>query len=414
MNRRVKITLTAFVLLTLAVSQPGCWDYREVERLGIVLATGVDTAPGGKVKVVVQTIVPSALVRGAGGMGMGAPGFSGVKAYRNRVVEGHTISEALRDLSRQTPRQLFFAHDQVVILSESLARQGVKEVMDYFERSIQVRRTPWLLVARADPVTLLDLPGRVEVTPASRIFNILNERNSVSRYAVQRLGDFMEMMESGSTHPFTAVIDMVPNPASPEEHTKKMPEGHVAEPRENMRINGTAVFRRDRLAGWLDSRESRGLLWVRSQVRGGVIEVPLPEEKDKKAALEILRSKTRLQPEIREGRVLMTAKIKTEANLAETTGPLDLTRPETVAGLERLLAEAVRGEVEAALAKAQQEYRVDVFGFGEAVHRKYPRQWKTMKKEWEDMFPAVQVRVQVESKIRRSGMITNPVEPGQR
>ncbi|MFZ5631566.1 MAG: Ger(x)C family spore germination protein [Bacillota bacterium] len=411
----VKMGLLSLLLLGIVITQPACWDRREVEELGIVLATAVEPAPGGRVRVIVQNINPAALGKGmAGGGGGAGVTVTGSKPYRNRSIEGDTVFEALRELSRQTPRQLFFAHNQVILVSEKLARErGVKEVMDFFERNPQIRRTTWLLVGRGDLKALLDEPGRLEDTPAQRIFGIINERRLNSRYAVQMLGDFLEMMESGITQPYTAVIERIYNQAAPEEHKNRLAEGHIAEPHQIIRINGTAVFRRDKLAGWLNSKESRGLLWVRGKVTGGVIDIPDPDRAGRRISLEILHSKAKLQPVVSDGRIYMTVDVSAESNLGETTGPLDLTRPEKIKKLEALQAAAIRDEIESALTKAQQEYGVDVFGFGEAVHRRYPRQWKEIKEDWPELFPGVPVNIHVETKIRRTGMITNPAEPKQ-
>lgn len=406
-----------FLLLSLLllgiIFTPACWDQREVERLGIVMAIGVEPAPGGRVRVIIQNVNPSSQVRGAGGGG-GGPGGMVSKAYRNRSIEGDTIFDAFRELSRESPRQLFFAHNQMIIISEELARErGLKEVMDIFERNPQFRRTTWLLVGRGDMAHLLDVPGRLEITPSQRIFSIINERDLTSQFAVQRLGDFLELMESEATHPFTAVVEAVPNPAVPAQYEHGMGEGHVQEPHHILMLNGTAVFRRDKLAGWLNPKESRGLLWVLGKVKGGIIDVPDPEATGERVSLEIMRSKTKLRPEIRDGQIYMTIAVNAESNLGEASGPLDLTKPEVIKKLEALQAEAIVGEIESALAKAQQEYGVDVFGFGEAVHRKYPREWKEMKKMWSELFPGVQVEVLVGVKIRRTGLVSNPVEPKQ-
>ncbi|MFZ5649785.1 MAG: Ger(x)C family spore germination protein [Bacillota bacterium] len=411
-----KITRSLLIpcLLAIAATQPGCWDQREVERLGIVLATAVETAPEGKIRIIVQNVDPSAMKGGVGGGGGGGVSGEAGKPYRNRSAEGDTIFDAVRDLSRQTPRQLFFAHNQVIIISEKLAQgRGIAEVMDFFERNPQIRRTTWVLVGKGDLTSLLDEPGRIERTPAQRIFGIISERALTSQYGVKRLGNFLEMMESEGSQPFTAIIERKQNIARPDEQRATQQEGHTSEPHQNITMSGTAVFRRDKMVGQLDPKESRGLLWVRGEVKGGIIDISAPGGK-RQVSLEILRSSTRLEPGIRDGRISMTIKIKEESNLVETTAPLDLTKPETVERLEKLLAGAIRGEVESALAKAQQEYRADVFGFGEEIHRKYPRQWKEIKDTWSDIFPGVEVEVQVDAKIRRTGLVTKPVQPKQR
>lgn len=408
--RRYKNIICLLLIITCAVSQVSCWDQREVERLGIVLATGIDLAPNGGIRLVVQNINPAAMGGGGGGGGGGGP-IRADKSYRNRSIEGSTIFEAIRELSRETPRQLFFAHNQVILVSERLARErGVTEVMDFFERNPQIRRTTWLLLGEGDLDTLLDVPGRLEDTPAQRIVNIINERRLTSQYGVLRLGEFLEMLESENTHPYTAVLEVIRNPAVPERQRSGIEEGFIREPKDTYLFSKTAVFRRDKLVGFLDTRESRGLLWIKGEVEGGIIVIPIPGKEREKISLEIIRSKTDLKPEIRDGRVYMTVDIKEESNLNETTGTLDLTKPETLKELEDLQNRAIRNEVEAALRKAQEEYGVDIFGFGETIHRKLPGEWKTMKNMWQDIYPNVQVTVRVKSEIRRTGMVTKPIE----
>ncbi|KJS64715.1 MAG: hypothetical protein JL50_18965 [Peptococcaceae bacterium BICA1-7] len=403
------------MIISLLCTLPSCWDRREVERLGIVMTVGIESAPGGKVRVIVQNINPGAIGKGGGGGGLMGGGGAGGKPYRNRLGEGNTIFDAIRELSRETPRQLFFAHNQVIIISEEMARErGLREITDFFERHPQIRRTTWLLVGKGPLSALMDEPGRLEDNPAQRVVGIINERDLTSQYAVQKLGDFLEMMESEGSQPYTAVLERKINKAAPEEHKNRLAEGHIAEPHQNVQIDGTAIFRRDKMVGWLNSRESRGLLWIRGKVRGGVIDVPNPDQKGQIIVLEIIKSKTKLKPEIKDGQIILTADIAVESNLGETTGELDIVKPETVTRLEELQARAIQGEIESALARAQEEYGVDVFGFGEALHRKYPRQWKEMKSRWSELFPEVQVQVGVKAKIRRTGLITKPTEPKQR
>ncbi|MFZ5648411.1 MAG: Ger(x)C family spore germination protein [Bacillota bacterium] len=252
-----------------------------------------------------QNINPSAMGKGSQGGGGGGMAETS-KPYRNRSAEGDTIFDAVRDLSRQTPRQLFFAHNQVIILSEKLARErGVIEVIDFFERNPQIRRTTWILVGKGDLVALLDEPGRLENSPAQRIFGIINERQLTSQYAVIRLGDFLEMMESEGTQPFTAIIERKFNIAQSKEHYRIQTEGHVAEPHQNITMSGTAVFRRDKMVGQLSPTESRGLLWVRGEVEGGIIDISAPGN-EKPVSMEILRSGTKLEP-IHEGLVFRRA-----------------------------------------------------------------------------------------------------------
>ena len=414
-----KIFILSFIFLGIVFTQTACWDKKEVEDLAIVLAVGIEPGEDDKVKIIVQNVNPAAVGKGAGGDGGGGGGMGlGTKSYRNRSAEGQTIFDAIRELSRQSPQQLFFAHNQLIIISEDLAKKrGIKDIIDFLERNPQIRRNTWILVARGiELATLLDEPGRLETTPSQRIFEIIDQRDFSSEYAIQRLGDFLETMESGDIEPYTAVVESNPNPAYPKEHAHLhgMSQALTPEPHNNIEINGTAAFRRDKMVGWLNLVESRGLLWVRGEVKGGIINITSPDEERKPIALEILTSDTKLEPQITDGQILMKINVKTETNVGETMSTMEIAKPEAIKKLEALLAEAVRAEIEAALEKAQQEYNTDVFGFGEAIHRNYPSEWKELKENWSDLFSTVEVQIAVDGKIRRIGLVSNPLKPDQR
>ena len=406
-----KIIIISFLLFGIIFTQTACWDRKEVEDLAIVLAIGVEPASGNKIKIILQNVNPSSVAKGAGGGG--AMGL-GTKSYRNRSAEAETIFDAIRELSRQVPQQLFFAHNQIIIISEDLAqKRGINDIIDFLERNPQIRRNTWILVGRGELATLLDEPGRLETTPSQRIFNIINQRDLSSKYAIQRLGDFLEMMESKSIEPYTAIVEYNPNPAVPKDHKHDITDGQAPEPHYNIEISGTAAFHGEKMVGWLNSEESRGLLWVRGDVKGGIIDILSPDEQRKPIALEILSSKTKLEPQIKDGQIFMNINVKTETNVGETTSTMEIAKPEVIKKLEALLAVAVQDEIEAALDKAQQEYNTDVFGFGEVIHRKYPSEWKQLKENWSDLFPSVQVQIAVEAKIRRIGLVSNPLKPEQ-
>ncbi|GAA3334279.1 hypothetical protein GCM10020331_101620 [Ectobacillus funiculus] len=43
-------------------------------------------------------------------------------------------------------------------------------------------------------------------------------------------------------------------------------------------IYGAAIFQGDRLVGWLNDKETRGVLWIRNELKSGVLAVPVPKE----------------------------------------------------------------------------------------------------------------------------------------
>ncbi|OAT85560.1 Ger(x)C family spore germination protein, partial [Desulfotomaculum copahuensis] len=353
---------------------------------------------------------------GGGGVGgTGGRGGGGRKSYRNLAVVEKTVFDAIRQLSMLTPRRLYFAHNQVIVLSEQLVRhRGVNEILDFFDRNPQIRRDNWVLVARGKVGDIMDAPPGIETTPAQRITGEINNREQSSFFSPTRLGDFIQMLEEPATEPYTAMVGLLPNPA-----VSKVafdPGGPGPEPAHDVKLVGTAVFRRDRLAGWLDERETRGLLWVRGQVQGGPVKFPSPHDPHKDVAVDILRAGrggSKLEPVLQDGRPGMRIKIKTRVNLVETQDlHLDLDKPEVIEELQKQLEKTIREEVMAAVTRLQEDYHADCFGFGSAFHRKYPAFWRQAYLQWQDVFPAIPVEVEVNAVIRRTGLVTRPMRPG--
>ncbi|HOL15325.1 MAG TPA: hypothetical protein PLZ49_03915, partial [Bacillota bacterium] len=136
--KRLALTLLLIALMTGSCCT-GCWNRREPELLGIVLAVGFDyDQERGLYQVFAQLANPIAL-GGAGGDGGGGGGAGGKKPFWTVDAKGRTPFEAIRNLIEVSSRELFWAHCRVVLFSENLARRGLKDIFDLFERERQFR-----------------------------------------------------------------------------------------------------------------------------------------------------------------------------------------------------------------------------------------------------------------------------------
>lgn len=55
----------------------------------------------------------------------------------------------------------------------------------------------------------------------------------------------------------------------------------------------------------------------------------------------------------------------------------------------------------------QQQYEIDVFGFGDALHRADAKQWGKIKDEWASLFPDLPVAVHVKVTTQGLGTMQN-------
>ncbi len=409
MFRATCVILCVFLLL----ATPGCWDLREVEKLFIVQGIAVDRGEDGSIRLLVQVVNPASIAAGGGGGTMGDGGGHArgqVTSFRNFAAEGKSVLHAFRELSHIASRELFYAHTEVVVVSENLARdERFMDVIDFLDRSEQIRRQVWLLVARSNLNELFGLVAPLEISPAERMAGTIKEQLRTEHFAASRLGDFLKYLHAEGMEAYTAGIVLQPNLS----YIRSVPPSD--EPEKEVAITDTAVFKGGRLAGWLTKTESRGLLWVRDEVKGSVVVVPCPGREAGSSGsitLNIIRSDTKIEPEIgADGSIRMLVKVKVQSNIDEVGCAIEINKPETLLAIEKAQNMAVAGEIRAALNKAQNEIGADVFGFGNAIFRSDPSFWRQVAPNWDEIFAGLEVDIKVESRVRRTGLVINPVQP---
>ncbi|MEW5898096.1 MAG: Ger(x)C family spore germination protein [Bacillota bacterium] len=387
--------IVLLLLLFLFIFSGGCWDRRELSEHAIILGAGVDRRADGACELTLQLARP-----GAFGGGMEGGGTGNVILGQNVVwvvsAAGEDIYDAQRDLARQVSRHLYWSHNALLVFGEGLARQGVREATNFFHRHPQSRETMWVMVAEGTAKNVLQSHSELEKTSAQAIGFLARAK---AGHAVKFI-DLIKDLASPGTNPALTRLELVKQGEPQGPGTEKKHE------HKEVVFTGTAVFRDDKLAGWLDKQETRGLLWLRGEMKKGVVTVPSPVEPQKKISFDITRSKTKVEP-FYDGRTIsFLVKITTEGNLVEQQSKEDLLAPGVLPELEKRLAKDIEERCRAALEKAQGEYGTDVFRFGEAFHRKYKKEWRELKNRWDEEFAGAEISVTARVRIRSTGLLT--------
>ncbi len=111
------------------------------------------------------------------------------------------------------------------------------------------------------------------------------------------LNEFFQRLATGGIDLVALRAEIIPKPQHFDIRGELWRERIGASPR----ITGAAVFRKDRLVGWLGKQETRGLLWVMGRVRSGIIVIEHPADSDEYVGLEILRAKGSFRVKGRDG-----------------------------------------------------------------------------------------------------------------
>jgi len=158
--------------------------------------------------------------------------------------------------------------------------------------------------------------------------------------------------------------------------------------------------------GIIDDETTRGLLWILDEIKMAEVTFE-PRDAQGKLSVQIIRSRTRLIPELRNGKWRMIVQVDTHDDIVENQSNLDLEDPRTIDELEQDVERAIAQRIRQAIEQVQKNMKADCFGFANVIYQKYPKEWQQIKDRWETVFPDIDVDIRVTAKIKRYGMATH-------
>lgn len=389
MNSKFISCYTIIIILSLLLT--GCWDRRELDELAVVSGMAIDIdKETNQIKLTAQIIKAGEVGKSQGGAGTSSSGKEAQAAYEVEST-GNTIFDAIRNFTLQTSRKLYFPHNNIIIFSNEVAKEGLTPFIDFFIKDPETRNLVWVLVAEKNAGDILHVITDLEKIPASGISKLIKHRTVTSQIAGVKMEDFISMLLSPTTAPVATYVKTF----------EKAGEKKVF-------MQGTSFFKGDRLVGQLDKTETRGLLWIKGKVKSGILVIKDPQAN--KISMEITKASSKIKPEISQGNYNIKVQIYEEGNIGEEMGNINLSTTKMINYLEEQENKVIKREIESVLKKAR-EYNTDIFAFGEAFHRKYPDKWKEIEAGWEAIFPKINVELEVSSHIKNVGLTTKPPIP---
>ena len=383
------LMLAAWLLMLLSLG--GCYSSHEINGFAIVMGVGIDKGdtPGNHL-VTVQIAKASALKSESGGSG-GSSGGGG-KGYVMVRNESETISSAIQGITYMVSRDPYFAHNQIIVIGKAVAEQGIADEIDFFMRDYEGRLNTPLIIANDRADSILAEETELEKLPAVQLHDMLKMQRLTSSCVYLTLRDFMISILSKTTSPVLPIVELYTNQ-----------EGKV-----KARMGNTAVFKNGKLIGELDKTQTRGLLWVTGKIQSGALDV---NALNGKLSFELVESSSSIEPVLKDGRFSVQVSVNQTMSVSEADTTENIMKPENADRMNAAAQQVIAREVQAAIDQAK-ALKSDVFGFGEAIRRRYPGQSKQALADWDSEFPQLEVNVSVTAMIRSTGSLTAPITPG--
>lgn len=381
--------ILAVCLLLCLLPATGCKTPEELNNIGIVVAVALDRdLASGDILVTSEVIRPAALDK---------------KGARNQEVvdivtgKGSTIFEAVRNTTQILDRINFYAHTKVIIVDETLAKEGLTPLLDFFVRGRQLRGYTLLCIAKQGQAKdILNVKTGVDVIPAIYLRDTIKNTKYNNKAVVSSVVDYYRDFLKEGNCSVLGVVEVAPGEGGGSGDKQKTGA-------EQVKSSGAAVFKKDRLAGYLDETETQGLNWLVKELPNGLVTLPSRLEPGKLISLEIESSKTSIKPEYREGKLCFVIQVETELTLVEQQGKKKILAPKAMldylGGVREDAEREIGDSISRTILKTQNEFDCDVVGFASALKQKEPEIWRTVADNWEEVFPTVDHELHVQVHI---------------
>ena len=377
----------------------GCFDRRELDTLGIVLGVAIDKGEEkGETELTVQMANPSG-GKSSGGKSKGKTAkegggdTGGSEVYINVSNTGKNINYIVREMQSKMSRQIYVAHSEVIVLSEELARNGVRDCLDFFARAPEARMTVSIFVSKGKAKDVLAVSPEFEKMPSVELMKMLKDQKITSHAPIVTEFEFVSAMISKTTAAVAPLVSVIEDDGA-----------------ERLDVSGSGVFKESVMVGELDDRETRGLLFVKGKVKAGVLMVTVG---DADATIEIRGAKCKVSPVLyTDGSSEFTVEEEVTVGLGDQSGAFNLSNPDNVPAMLEAAKGVIRDEIQSAVDKSK-ALDADIFGFGEYLNRKYPEQWKVMKEKWNELYKDIRVTINVKTKADGSGRTSRPLIPAE-
>jgi germination protein, Ger(x)C family len=372
--KKLKSIFLLFIIFAYTITFAGCWNYREIEQLGVVTGVAIDKHDD-------KYIISIEMLK------------SSIRQKQSEIEslyysgEGLTIFDAIRKLITKTGKKLFWSHCLAIIFSEEIAKEGIIPDIDWFIRDSEPRRTAWVLISKdIDAGDILKLSSQNVNRIVSMDINDLMKNYNVSfRFPKVNLRTFRNQIES------TGVDAVAPLIMYKNSHDN----GDIC-------IEGSAVFKKDKLVGMLNGDETFRYLIISEKVNEGLLITPITGT-NTKVALEIFNIRKKINCINNAGNFKVKGNFKITAAIDEIMGTTDVIKPP---GLNKLIQETennLKKQLEDNVRNIQKQYDSDIFGFGNTIEIQNPKLWKATGETSVNIFNKIVFEANVQIEIKGSG-----------
>ena len=388
-------TLLVCILLLGCVFISGCWDRRELQERGFVVAVAIDLAEEGKqagneletytaregtpkplrLSVQVLKLTPTG-------------GESGPKEEGKTFVisnTGWSMHEMSRDMLGQTSKGLYFEHIQSILISEAVVKSyNLRQILDFWRRDGEMRWRTKLFIIPGEARKVLEFVPPTGEAGGTYLANVFrhNTRNP----------------HIGSTKTDLGFTSM----ALDNKEDVLLPRLEYQD--KQVKINGLAIFQEDNFIGYWDEYTIKGIRLGRGNIKSGTFTFSCLEHPGHTVTLELFRHNTILTPHVEGDKIYFMLNVAIRGNISEATCQEyhDTIDSAYLEKAETEFAEEIKRNISHSINLSKQK-GIDTMELRKYLKAYEPKTWAQIEDRWDEIYRDLPLVVDVRVSLQNVG-----------
>ena len=379
--KRIKFLILLLPLLS------GCYNYRELNELGITTAVSIDYKDN-NFYVIAEVINP---------IKQQDASSSNNSPFVNYNSSSSSLQDAFRKVVLESPRQLYAAQLEIIVLSEEVVNNHLEEVLEYFARDPEARTEIKIIVAKTEDSTkAITLQTLLTSLSSSNIINSLDLQSKVlgMSYPVT-LNELLNMY----IDPYLEVVLPSMTLYGNYEIGDEKENITTSSPKAIVKIDGSTITKDNKILGYLDLEESKILNLINGKLKETIIKM---NYYDGYIIFEPNRIKVSRELDIKNN--IIKINISGYSKTKEIQSNIDLKDPKEVEKLNKALNMELEKKITDTFNSIREKYGTDVFGFQELYYRTNYKYFKENCTNWyEDIYPKIKLEVKANVRLYEKG-----------
>ena len=357
----------------------GCYNYRELNDLAIVSGVSISMEED-EYKVTLEIVNPK---KDQDTSNANEPDFI-IYTSKNK-----SIQKAFREIVKESPRKVYAAQIDILIIDESVAKEDLKYILDFLSRDPEIRSEFYVLISKENEI--LEVTTPLENISSKNILDSMKSNNNyLGTVNLVTYHDLISNYLNENVELALPSIEVTGNETSADsiENTEKT-EANAASVLSNI-----AIFKNNKFLGYLTEEESISYNFIMGNIKTTLIETNY--ENDQFVVNEIINTKTKMEAKPKDNKITIT--IDGKASISEANCKFDLEKSKTIEKIETDLNNKIEKMLKESITNIIEKYNSDIFGFQDLYYKTDPKYFKEIKDKWHDEY-FNNIEIEVKSKI---------------